>query len=105
MKLEDGSVIYFFNFTKFEKIWNHFLLGKYSKFSKTYKDDIIKFYKKGSFTGTLIKSYLFPEEYYQDYAQLLDVPLEILTETGELADAPDFKMENLKFKSVTKKQK
>jgi hypothetical protein len=105
MTLEDGGTIYFFKFEKYSKLWHNFVNGKYSKISKNHKLEIIKFYKKGSFTGTLIKSYLFPEDYYADYAELLNVPLEVLMESGELADAPDLKQENLNLKSLIKKQK
>jgi hypothetical protein len=45
-----------------------------------------------------INSYLNPEIYYEQYANLLNVNEKILRDVGELCSKPDLKKENLKAK-------
>jgi hypothetical protein len=38
-------------------------------------------------------SFLFPNKWFKRYAEILDVPEELLIEVGELCDKPDWKKE------------
>ena len=74
---------------------DHFKKGKYSKFSDDAKKTIIMYYKPESHTRAFIKSYLYPDNYYDLYGVLLNIPPRILKDVGELADCPDIKKETL----------
>jgi len=42
-----------------------------------------------------VKSYLFPEKYYEDYAKILDCSIELLMSVQELCDKPNLDKEKL----------
>jgi hypothetical protein len=46
----------------------------------------------------MIESYVSPHLYFEDYAELLKVPLPLLKEVGELCSLPDLKKEMLEIK-------
>jgi hypothetical protein len=43
-----------------------------------------------------MESYLYPEEYYEVYSDLLNVPISTLEEVVELCDKPDLEKEDFK---------
>ena len=45
-------------------------------------------------------SYLIPEKYFSNYAELLDVEVEDLIKVGELCSKPDLEKENLILNSA-----
>lgn len=103
-ELDDNKAIYIFDLNSYSKDFEYFIDGKYSKFSKKLKDRIRDSYGATSANYTYIKSYLYPEEYYQTYANLLctddyDVSKmkTILSEVGELCSKPDIEKEHLKL--------
>lgn len=93
--LDDKSNIYIFDLSKQGNILGLFKKGKYSKFPLAAKEKIVKFYKPGSYTASYIKSYLYPNDYYYLYSSLLDVPVKLLQEIGELTDPPNMEKETL----------
>lgn len=97
-ELEDDSVVYIFSLEDYKTIVEHFLKGKYSKFSTKIKENILSFYKPESHSKSYIRSYLYPEYHYNLYAELLNVDKSILLETGELIDAPNITKEKLDLK-------
>lgn len=96
-KLENGELIYLFSFEdiEYKSFWNLFLEGKYSLFSSSAKKKILSFYKEGTTTKEYIMSYLYPEKFYSEYAELLNVSVDTLKEIGELIDKPNLKKETL----------
>ena len=85
-KTKDGKRIYVYDFSILHKDWDNFLAGKYSKLSKELKKAILEYYGKKSMEYEYITSFLFPEDFYDVYAQLLGVEIDILMEVGELCD-------------------
>jgi len=45
-----------------------------------------------------VESYLFPEKFFEQYADILDVSVESLRLVGELCSKPDLEKENLLIK-------
>ena len=91
----DGFKLYIFNLSKYEKDYELFLLGKYSKLSKELKKLIREYYGETSSEYSYIESYLYPERFVGVYAKLLDVEVSLLIEVGELCDKCDPKKETL----------
>lgn len=89
--------LYLFDFQHFDEDWDNFLLGKYSKLSNVMKRAIREFYGETSSEYKYIESYLYPEKYFELYAKLLDVPVKVLRETGELCDPYNPDKETLKI--------
>lgn len=89
--------VYVFDFQIYTNDWFEFILGTYSKLSKTLKRAIKTYYGKDSSEYKYIDSYLYPQEYFQEYSELLDIDLDILKSTGELCDSCDIQKETLKI--------
>lgn len=94
-ELEDGDMVYVFSFKQHEKIIDTFIKGRYSKFSQNIKERIISFYKPNGNTIKFINSYLHPNVYYNNYSELLNVPVDLLEEVVELIDKPNLQKEHL----------
>ncbi len=96
--LEDDTCLYIFEFTdeRHKETWDLFTEGKYSEFPGQIKRELMAFFKKGTRTYDSIYSYLFPADYYNDYAELLNISVDILQETKELTDKPDEEKETMK---------
>ena len=75
--------------------WFHFINGKYSKISMNLKQKILTFFDKYSGNYAYMHSYLIPEKYFNNYAELLDVEPEMLIQVGELCTKPDIDKETL----------
>jgi hypothetical protein len=71
-----------------------FKQGKYSKLNKETKEVIIKFFGESGKIAEYIESYLYPEYYWEDYSELLNVNQEDLQEVGELCSKPDLQKED-----------
>ena len=80
------SKLYIFNLKKHAGDWNKFLKGKYSEFSNLAKVKIKEYYGHHTLEYTYMRSFLFPEYYWEDYANFLDVPVSIIKDTHELCD-------------------
>jgi len=97
-ELEDDTLVYVFSIKSFDKVIELFLKGEYSKFPESIKERIISFYKPESVTRSYMKSYLYPEFFYEVYSELLDVPIDLLKSTKELATPPNLEKESMKIK-------
>lgn len=95
-KTADGKGIYIFDMDIIKKDWAHFLSGSYSKMSKTLKDAVLKYYAKSA-EYEHVRSFLYPEEFFQIYASLLNVDEHLLREVGQLCDKYNRDLENLKI--------
>jgi hypothetical protein len=84
-----------FDFSDLSDDWSHFINGKYSKLNIKLKQKILDFFDKYSGNYAYMHSYLIPEKYFNNYAELLDVDAEILIQVGELCSKPDLDKETL----------
>ena len=75
----------------------HFVNGKYSQINLNVKRKILDFFDKTTGNYVYVNSYLFPEKFFDRYAEILDVPIDMLRSVGELCDKPDFDKEKLKL--------
>ena len=80
-----------------------FIKGKYSKFSNGFKKHIINFFGNKGTISEYVESYLYPENYFEIYSDILKVPLRDIKQVGELCDKPDLKKENLEKELVSVK--
>ena len=93
-RIDMYNFIYVFDLKEFKTDYTKFLKGKYSKFRKKTKDKIMKFFGEHSSTSEYIESYLFPEYYWEDYAEFLAIKETDLQKVGELCSKPDLDKEN-----------
>jgi hypothetical protein len=108
-QLENDTGAYVFDFSILYEDYQKFINGKYSKFSQEVKDKILNFFYNGVNHHTVILSYLNPEQYMEDYAELLTVGgkakdekeynklLNLIKMVGEVCSLPDLNSETLKI--------
>lgn len=97
-KVEDGDhTLYIFDFQIYTEDWFNFILGKYSKLSNSIKKAIKEYYGQDSAEYEFIRTYLYPEEFFAEYAEILDVDVKDLEAIGELCNPYDEEKENLKI--------
>tara|TARA_R100001460_G_C3554566_1_gene175403 strand:- start:1940 stop:2533 length:594 start_codon:yes stop_codon:yes gene_type:complete len=89
--------IFIFDFSDLNEDWDYFINGKYSKFTSSLKNRILKFFDKHSGNYAYMQSYLSPEKHFEDYSIILDVDIDFLKSVGELCSKPDLEKENLKM--------
>jgi hypothetical protein len=89
--------IYIFDLEIYQQDYFNFILGKYSKLSIVLKRAIKTFYGEKSAEYKVLDTYLFPEKYFDEYAKLLDVNVEVLKAIGELCNPCDIEKEELKI--------
>lgn len=93
----DSHYIYVFDFSIYQNDWFSFLLGRYSKLSSVLKKAIKTYYGESSSEYQYMDTYLYPEEYYVEYSNLLDVDVDFLKNIGELCNSCDIEKETLKI--------
>jgi hypothetical protein len=98
IKVDSTTSVFIFDFSDLKDDWGHFINGHYSKISDKLKRKILNYFNDNSANHVYVESYLFPEKYRKDYADLLAVDVELLEETGELCDKPDILKEELLIK-------
>jgi hypothetical protein len=86
--------MFIFDFSNLKKDMKSFREGKYSNFSEITKIRILDFFGKIGTITEYVESYLYPEYYYETYADILNIPIETLMEVGELCDRPDLQEED-----------
>lgn len=94
IELEDGSSAYVFDFSKYKKQYDLIIEGKYTNLDNDYKKQILNFFKNNVKNHTMIRSYLYPLNYYEQYAKLYGVPVDLLKGVKELCSKPDLKEES-----------
>jgi len=95
IQVDSTTSVFIFDFSDLKNDWGHFINGQYSKISENQKRKILNYFNDNSANHVYVESYLFPEKYRQDYADLLDVSLSLLEEAVELCDKPDILKEEL----------
>jgi len=97
-KVEDGDhTLYIFDYQIYTEDWFNFILGKYSKLSNPIKKAIKEYYGEDSAEYEFIKTYLYPEEHFEEYAEILDIDVKDLESLGELCNPYDENKETLKI--------
>jgi len=91
------QAIFTFDFSDMEDDWFHLINGRYSKIRLELKQKILGFFDKYSGNYAYMHSYLIPEKYFSNYAELLDVEPEMLIKVGELCSKPDTAKETLQM--------
>ena len=89
--------IYIFDLEIYQQDYFNFLLGKYSKLSAVLKRAIKTFYGDKSAEYKVLDTYLNPENYFENYAKLLDIDVDVLRKIGELCNPCDIDKEVLKI--------
>jgi hypothetical protein len=93
----NSQAIFTFDFSDMGDDWFHLINGRYSKISLELKQKILNFFDKYSGNYAYMHSYLIPEKYFSNYAELLDVEPEMLIKVGELCSIPDTAKETLQM--------
>jgi hypothetical protein len=94
-KLEDGRTAVVFDFSDLKSDWSKFIAGKYSKLNMQLRRKVRDHFDKNTSTYVYVNSYLFPENYFSLYAELLGTSEELLRSVGELCSKPDLEKETL----------
>jgi len=94
-ELPDEKGAYIFNLESEGELFDLFLQGKYSMIPADKKKKILNFFIGNKHNHSVINSYLNPEAYFQVYADLLNVDINLLKSVGELCSQPDLVKENL----------
>ena len=100
MTNENGDELFIFDMKGFGKDWDYFLEGRYSQISENVKSQIQNYFEKNSGNYIYMNSFLYPQKWHKRYAELLDVPVSLLTDVIELTDKPDFEKETFQYKPV-----
>lgn len=90
-----AEVVITFDFSDLDDDWFLFIKGHYSKMSPKIKQKILGFFDVHGGNYAYMHSYLIPEKYFANYAELLDVEVKILEDVGELCNKPDLEKEKL----------
>lgn len=96
IKLNTNEFLHVFDFSKHKDDFELFFNGKYSKISNKNKIMIESFFATNIKMASYIESFLYPELYHKDYANELNVDINIIKEVNELCSLPDLKKETLK---------
>lgn len=99
-ELENQNITYIFDLSSSKTksdCFNYFIKGQYSKMPPVFKNLILQFFSDISSHQLRMKSYLNPEDYITNYAELLDVSESLLESVGELCNSPNLKKEHLKI--------
>ena len=91
--LSDNTIAYVFDLNSIAEDYDHFMAGKYSKMSNASKKILTDYYGVHTPEWVYVESFLFPDKYYKQYAQILDVEEDLLKEVGELCELHDTQKE------------
>lgn len=94
-KLNDGRKVIIFDFADLKSDWMKFINGKYSQMSMQVRRKVKDHFDKSSSTYVYVNSYMFPENYFSLYAELLATSEDLLRSVGELCSKPDLERETL----------
>lgn len=92
-ELDNKKGMYVFDYSSYKDDWQHFLEGKYSKFSLALKSSINAYYANSKKNYVYVDSYINPDMYFEMYSGLLNCDIKILEQVGELCDKPDLDKE------------
>ncbi len=98
IKLNENEFLHVFDLSKHKDDFEFFLEGKYSKISNENKISIETFFASNLKMSSYIEGFLYPELYHKDYADELNVDIEIIKDVHELCSLPNLEKETLKKK-------
>lgn len=101
--LGSGFNLYVFDLSVYPQTWLAVHEGMYSRINEREKKTIGNFFGTKGLIVETIESYLYPEYYFPDYAELLNVSEEMLEGVGELCDPPNKRRETFIINSLKKK--
>ena len=93
----ESKNIYVFDLYLYKDDWMYFMLGKYSKFSTMLRRAIRMYYGETSGEYKYLHTFLNPDEYFNKYADLLQMDVDILKNVGELCNPCNKDKETLKI--------
>ena len=94
--IDNINHLYVFDLSEFEEDIDKFKEGKYSEMTKKSKEIICDFFGEKGTIADFVESYLYPNYYWDDYSDILNVDINTLMDVGELCDRPNMKKEDLK---------
>ena len=103
-ELEGELGAYVFDFSQYKEAVKKIINGKYSLLTNGYKRTLLGFFKNHHKHHAYLESYLYPEEYVENYASILAEPKDIdsmeslLRNVGELCSLPNLESERLEVK-------
>lgn len=95
VKINPTTSVLIFDFSDLKEDWDLILKGKYSLIKDHLKQKILKYFNNNSANHVYIKSYLYPHFFMEDYARILEVPVELIQSVGQLCNKPDLEKERL----------
>ena len=98
--LNDEDTLFIFDFSDLKDDWNNFIKGKYSHFKNEQKGTIKSFFDRNSANYTYMSSFLHHDKHFHDYAECLNIKVEVLETVGELCSIPDLDKETLTIKDL-----
>ena len=102
--INENDKLFIFDFLDIEDDWKHVINGKYSKVNPKLKGNIKSFFDVNSANYSYMNSYLYPNKYFEEYAECLGVNQDLLETVGELCAKPDIEKETFKVKQLEKKE-
>jgi uncharacterized membrane protein YgaE (UPF0421/DUF939 family) len=110
IKIDKSNVIYTFDYSiKYKQDFENVIKSKFSKLSKDAKEAIKKYYGINSANYAFLDTFLYPENYYTLYANLLctnktDIPqmITLLKQVNELCSLTDLEKETFKIEKIEK---
>lgn len=94
-QVDDNKGVYIFDLSHMSDDFYHIMNGRYSKISPEHKKKIKEYIGLNSQNLPYVESFLHPEKYFKIYAEMMEVPVKILREVGELCDPPNREKEKL----------
>lgn len=94
-QVDDNKGVYVFDLSHLADDFGHVMNGRYSKISPEHKKRIKEYIGFNNPNLPYIESFLHPEKYFKLYAEMMEVPVKILREVGELCDPPNREKEKL----------
>jgi hypothetical protein len=98
LPIDAENIIYVFDFNIFKNDYDNFINGKYSKMSTRAKQLLTNYYGIHTPEWVFVESYVFPEAYFDKYAEILEIDVRELKKVGELCDKLDPEKENCTLK-------
>jgi len=92
-KKAGDTFIAIFDFSDLQKDWDYLVEGKYSLLNTFMKRKVCAYFQDNKANSLYINSYLYPEDHYEIYSDLLNADIDILKDVGELCSKPNLQLE------------
>lgn len=98
----EHNILFMFDFSCMNYDYSRVKAGEYSKMSPKAKRIIIDYYGIRSSLFVHIESFLYPEKYYDKFAECLNIDVNVLRKGVELCEKPNFVKEVCKINLTEK---